>query len=372
MLLWAIKLLREEPFSIRILAEAAGVEKSKAQRAWKRRDELTTVGVISRRQWSGRPVAKSFRTVGQKRKSIELLENLVMGDHQRDGAKKLKCSVSTVYRHTHKTVFWRFPPDVDFRGDCKRVRELRYEYAFKSLTPKGKLKKILQNATFLDHKQVHAFGLNKSHQRQCRIKGSQKPVRPVPKANFNPKIHCFFSCSKFENNLFIHAKEVNFVRKKGAHLIHEKVNGKTLAYAIITKIGPAMKKVGSNLAIMDCVQVNHKNDVIEAFKQFGIRVYPSGGFPHNVMGGYPPYSHDCSPLDGWLFRPFQSEISTFCSIIPGSQAEAERGMMLELVDHIKKLWCSEKYERLSRDAVSKMARTLNDIVLRKGAQHYKN
>ena len=100
--------------------------------------------------------------------------------------------MSSVYRHTHLNVKWRFPPEVDFRGDSDRVRKLRYEYARRSLTPGGKLKRIIQNATFLDHKQVHAFGLNKSHQRQCRLIGSKKPVRKKAKANFNPKIHVFF------------------------------------------------------------------------------------------------------------------------------------------------------------------------------------
>lgn len=105
-----------------------------------------------------------------------------------------------------------------------------------------------------------------------------------------------------------------------------------------------------------------------AFNKCGIRVYPSGGHPHNVEGGYPPYSHDCSPLDGWLFRPFQSEISTLFKPSVGSQADAERGVMTELVGEIEKLWCSDKYTNMARDAVNKMAWTLNDIVLRKGAQ----
>ena len=131
-----------------------------------------------------------------------------------------------------------------------------------------------------------------------------------------------------------------------------------------------MRRVRSTLAVLDCVQVNHVVPVVEAFKKFGISVYPSGGHPHNVMGVYPPYSHDCSPLDGWLFRPFQSEISTKCNVISGSQTEAERGMLCELMEHIETLWLSEKYVNMSREVVNKMARTLNVIVLSRGAQQH--
>ena len=176
----------------------------------------------------------------------------------------------------------------------------------------------------------------------------------------------FFSCSIFENNYYIHASEVPFVRKRGTHLKHETVDGETLANAIITKIGPAMKIFGSTLAVLDCVQVNDHKNVIAAFKKFGISVYPSGGHPHNVLGGYPPYS--CSPLDNWLFRPYQSEIATFCKARRGSQSVSEGGMMVQFLRHIGKLWQSDKYTEMSRDAVNKMSRTLNDIVLSRGAQ----
>ena len=43
-------------------------------------------------------------------------------------------------------------------------------------------------------------------------------------------------------------------------------------------------------------------------------------------------------------------------------------MGCELVDYVKTLWGSDKYQAMSRDAVAKMSRTLNNIVLREGAQ----
>ena len=58
----------------------------------------------------------------------------------------------------------------------------------------------------------------------------------------------------------------------------------------------------------------------------------------------------------------------FCEVIPDSISEAESGLMLQLFDHIEELWTSTKYETLSKDAVAKLARTLNVIVLGKGAQ----
>lgn len=359
---------RGEKFSVRALSKKSGESRKVCTLAWERRDELETKGGIVRRSGSGRPVAKAFSTVSRKRKSIDILENLPLGEHLPHAAKKLKCSARTIQRQTRKDIKWRSPPEVDFRGDSKRVRVVRFEFAKRCLTPGGKLKTIFANATFIDHKQVHAFGLNKSHQRQARRIGSKKPLRPIAKANFNPKIHVLFSCSRFENNLYIHAERVPYVRKSGFHLKHETVNRITLAHAITSTIAPAMKKVGSKLAVLDCVQLNHHKDVIDAFKKFDIAVYPSGGHPHNVKGGYPPYSHDCSPLDAWLFRPYQSQIAMFCKAKSGSQAASEAPMMLTLMSKIPKLWKSKKYEELARDAVAKQARTLKSIVLNRGAQ----
>lgn len=358
----------KEIFSVRELARVTGESRKVCRLAWSRREQIAKQGGILRKPGSGRPVTKAFSTKARKRKSIEILEDLKLGEHRPHGAKKLKCSVSTVYRQTHFDIKWRKSPDVDFRGDSKRVRGVRYEFALRCLTPGGKLKMFLYNATFIDHKQVHAFGQNRSHQLQARTRGSKKPLRPRPKANFNPKIHVLFSCNRFENNLFIHANIVPYMRQKGEHLAHESVNNKTLAHAIESTIAPAMKRVGSKLAVLDCVQLNHHKDVIAAFKKIDIEVFPSGGHPHNVLGGYPPYSHDCSPLDAWLFRPYQSEIAMHCKVKSGSQSASERPMMLELYSQIPKLWKSRKYERLAREAIEKQVRTLKTIVENKGAQ----
>lgn len=111
----------------------------------------------------------------------------------------------------------------------------------------------------------------------------------------------------------------------------------------------------SRLVVLDCVNVNHSPAVVEAFTAAGIEVYPSAGAPHNVEAGYPPYSHDCSILDGALFRPFQIEIAEKYM----AQGEAAgRTSMCVFMDSIAPLWMSDKYRRLAREAVAKQADVL--------------
>ncbi len=79
---------------------------------WGRRDELDQIGALLPR-WKcnfGRPVHKAFSTHEEKEKSIDLCEDLDIGEHQTDAARKLGCSLRTLRNHTHKTENWLFPP----------------------------------------------------------------------------------------------------------------------------------------------------------------------------------------------------------------------------------------------------------------------
>ena len=115
---------------------------------------------------------------------------------------------------------------------------------------------------------------------------------------------------------------------------------------------------------MDCVSVNHSLEVVAAFKARGIKVYPSAGAPHNVEGGYPPYSHDLSILDGCLFRPFQSEIA---EQFMGFEPEENRSSMCALMDAIPPLWRSEKYRKMAKMALKKQHKIWMQIVESQGA-----
>ena len=245
------------------------------------------------------------------------------------------------------------------------LHQKRLKFAEKQVNATGQMR-AMANCTHLDHKQVHAFGLNSSHQLQCCVKGSKKRLRPKLKQNYNPKIHCLFAANNNGTEVFIHAEEVNFVRKEGSHLAHEKVSSKTLAAAVTKTIVPFMKRTRSRLAVLDCVTVNHSKEVVAAFaaEGGGIEVYPSAGFPHNVVGGYPQYSHDLLILDGCLFCPFQSEIAEqFMQFKP----EENRSTMCALMDAIPPLWRSKKYQTMAKSALRKQRKIWLDIVNSKGA-----
>jgi len=204
------------------------VAPSTAERAWKRRDELVQMGKISRKSGSGQPKVFAFRTPIQKRKSIDICENLPRGEHLPHAAKKLGCGERTLQRHLSAAkVKWRVSPSVDAKGNTPEVEKMRLEFGEGALTRgKRKLKKKLSNATYLDHKQVHAFGINRSHNLQARRRGSKKKLRPKLKANFEPKIHGFFFANKLTTGCYLHCKEVPYIRKEGTHLEHERVNAR--------------------------------------------------------------------------------------------------------------------------------------------------
>jgi len=348
----------------RALSRECGIPQRTCCRTWARRKELEEKGVIQRRKGQGRKRSAAFATPAAKRRAIEVMEDLKVGEHLPDAAVKLKCSVSTVQRHTKGAVTWKVSPLQDQRGHTPVVEAKRRTFASKQLTPTQKLRKAMGNATHLDHKQVHAFGLNRSHQLQCRAKGSKKPLRPKLKQNYNPKVQCFFAANKVGTEVHIHAEEVEYKTKEGTHLSHEKVTGTTLAAAVTKTMVPFMKRTGSTLAIMDCVRVNHCPEVVAAFKEGGIDVYPSAGDPHNVEGGFPPYTHRCSILDGCLFRPYQSEIAQiYMQLAP----QEGRTSLCALMDQIPPLWTSRKYVLMARKAVKKQAEVLVALVASRGA-----
>ena len=105
--------------------------------------------------------------------------------------------------------------------------------------------------------------------------------------------------------------------------------------------------------------VNHTAEVAAAFAEFGVKVYPSGGWPKFTDGGYPPYSHDWSGLDGGLFRPFQAQMSREYRDF---EPIAGRSSMCQLLDRIPQVWCSRKYRTMSREHFQRYGSIMQRIV----------
>ncbi len=87
-------------------------------------------------------------------------------------------------------------------------------------------------------------------------------------------------------------------------------------------------------------------NVVAASGDAEIRLVTVGGCPHNVFGGYPPYTHFFSVLAGDFFRPFQSEIErVFADLDP----DGERSVISLLCDVVPRLWHSNKYRNICRE-----------------------
>ncbi len=127
---------------------------------------MTNLALCTRAVLAERCIMRSLR----RRKGLRNrpLRGLEPGEHQTDAAKQLGCSTRTLYNHTHKEVNWRWPKRQHIQADTKRTRKSRAAFAGIALTQSGRLKKKLRDATWLDHKIAHEFGLNRSYERQCR------------------------------------------------------------------------------------------------------------------------------------------------------------------------------------------------------------
>ncbi len=153
-------------------------------------------------------------------------------------------------------------------------------------------------------------------------------------------------------------------RKPTTQLIAETANAETMAAGVKAVLAPAMVNSQSDLAVMDCVTLNHTPAVVAAFEESKIDVYPSAGHP--LKAGYPPYSHDCSILDGGMFRPFQAEISR---IYRDFKPNPDRSSMCLLMDAIGELWRSEKYRTMATQCFERYGDILSTIVEKDG--HHK-
>jgi hypothetical protein len=298
--------------------------------------------------------------------TLDLLEDLPQGEHLQNAAKQLQCSRATVYRHIHKEGVWKFPPLHDANSNRPDIKRKRKAFCSKYLTPTKRLRKSLRNATTIDNKQVYLWAQNKTQQRQFRRKGSTKPLRKLIKSQGAPKVHGFFAANARGTEVFLHASKrpKQSGKNKGQLMLqHRSVNRFELADAIRQKIGPFMVRTGSDLAYMDCVRVNHTQEVKRAFAEFGIEVLPSSGYTSKVIGGSPPTSHDLSILDGNLFNTFQTTVSQQTLALP---ADPKQTQTCQLYDQIEILWKSVEYRVKAANAMKKLPHALSAVLREDG------
>lgn len=305
----ALKGIENAQINISELSRRTGESRRSCARWWGRRDEFEKDGKVQHAHRSGRPKHEAFANEQKLEEVYDMIESAPMGVHQTDIADDLGCHVKTLYNHTHNEITWRIPCDDDVVRNLDELAEKRVEFAEAGLTPRGKLKKKFATGSHLDHKWFKKYGDNRTHNMQGRRKGSLVPVQGIPKAQNTPKVHCMGVANSKGTDIFRHAKIVQYARKDGRRLENIPVDGEEHCRGVRAMATPFMQKTGSTCIFMDCVRVNHCQQVVETFENAFIEVWPSAGYPHNVKGGFPPTSHVLSIMDGWLYSPGQDQFS---------------------------------------------------------------
>lgn len=349
-------------FSYAELGRRAGVHHTTAKLWWRREEEFRSTGILPDRPRTGRPRAPSLRTDEQVEALMDEMEDAPEGTHLDYFAKKHEVSERTIQRRVQGKGLWRIRPGIDPAFNDK-TQDKRLQYCDAVLTPTGRLKRKFQTATWVDNKQVHVYGINKTQTKAFRRIGNpnNKPIERRQDPKVNPKIHCLFAANKEDLDVFCHADVVPYQRKEGSHIENRSVDGLELRKGVLEMVVPLMEKTDSTVAILDCVPVNHCGHVAQAFEDSGLELYASNGRGHNIPGGYPPTSHDCSILDGDLFANFQNEISKVMQEKFKDRDVNGPSKTALLYEEIPRVWKTEQRRKEARIAVAKQARVLQRI-----------
>ena len=236
---------------------------------------------------------------------------------------------------------------------------------------KTSLKPKYRTATWIDHKRVHSFGLNRSHTRQFRRIGSDKQVRPNPDSFSSPNIHALFAANASGTECFLHGQLVDMPRNQEQTWKDTKVNADEFVRALREKIVPFMRRTGSTVLFADGCGSGHSKKVREYLESVGIELYPSASKNFgDVPDGYPPYSHDCSILDASMFGTFQHDISQKLVEELGHEQNKHKCPRW-LTRNIEVTWKEEKYTDLAQSHISGYSTRLVKILDVSGTPTYK-
>ena len=186
-------------------------------------------------------------------------------------------------------------------------------------------------------------------------------MRPRKRAQYNPSVHLLGVAIDGKVDGYLHGHQVPRPIAGGYKTIDDKVDGWEYQTALIDKIIPWLKDNDVELVIADCVRVNHCEVVLDTFQDENIQVHPPAS---KAIGGYPPYSHDCSILDGWLYADFQEEISEHCATMKHIKNRELRKTYL--FDCVLDFWTSGIYDEMAAKAFRSYADQMHKIILNQG------
>ena len=331
---------------------------------WDYRSVFAETGKIEHQKRSGRPTHPSFDSEEKIENVIEDVTNWGIGYHRQDALDKYNCSKNTFRRHTKDKIVLVLPPK-EHAYDNEEVKRKRVQFAKFCLTRLNNLKRLIRNATFVDHKYVGFYGLNRTHARQYkRIGETYENVEPLDYELHNPSIMAYFACNRNGVKVFIHATKRRKRRGQGYTVDkRSSIDSDDVIEAFDEEFVAFMQQTNSNYVIADGVKIQHTQSVKNFLRENDLQMHPSNCHPHNTANGYPPYSHCFNPLDYRVFAPFQREISQLCR---ERNADSDDTKYVYLYDIIKSTFETDKYANLARDCINNYGNICKNIIQRKG------
>ncbi|CAF3256134.1 unnamed protein product [Rotaria sp. Silwood2] len=176
----------------------------------------------------------------------------------------------------------------------------------------------------------------------------------------NPSIHGMFVANQHACDVYLHGKRQLRPRKRVETWVDEQVNEESYLRGLRNCVVPFMKASNSKILMSDCVNLNHTSKIRQLLSNNEIELYGSAGYHHQVEGGYPPYSHDCSILDSSMFGTFQSQIGD--EIASNTDLVHSDDVLIHMSEIIPQIWKSNKYKIIAKNHIAGYAKRLQSII----------
>ncbi|CAF0853480.1 unnamed protein product [Rotaria sordida] len=161
-------------------------------------------------------------------------------------------------------------------------------------------------------------------------------------------------------DVYLHGQRQLRPRKRVETWVDEQVNEQSYLHGLRDCVVPFMKATNSKILMSDCVNLNHTLKIQQFLSKNEIELYGSAGYHHQVEGGYPPYSHDCSILDSSMFGTFQSQIAD--EIAKNTHLVDSDDVLIHMSKIVPQIWKSDKYKIIAKNHIAGYAKRLQTII----------
>ena len=225
------------------------------------------------------------------------------------------------------------------------------------------------NAVFVDHKLANFVGLNRTHCKQAKRVGADKSeLEPYAYELHNPHIMGYYACHRSGTSCYRHAFKRKKKRGVGNTVDIWKITSEDVIEAFEYNFIPLARIVEADYFICDGVKIQHAQEVRDMCEEHEIRIHPSACKPHNIVNGYPPYSHCFMPLDHRAFAPYQQELSALCKAAYPQYANDNNddGKLCFLFDNMVGVWDRLKYMNICAETIINYGDICEEVIEREG------